>query len=147
MSKLTCILLFLTFTSRVFCQQEVLVFGENNGNTTEELTLGGRVLDAANGQPIPGAVLHLQPIEENDVTKSDGSFELAMSPGIYTLKISFLGYENYDAKIDIFSDAIHDFMLQEGTVELSQVTISETREDENVRSVIGGVEQLRIEKL
>ncbi len=147
MSKITCILLFLTFTSRVFCQQEVLVFGENNGNTTEELTLGGRVLDAANGQPIPGAVLHLQPIEESDVTKSDGSFELAMSPGIYTLKISFLGYENYDAKIDIFSDAIHDFMLQEGTVELSQVTISETREDENVRSVIGGVEQLSIEKL
>ncbi|TAK31019.1 MAG: carboxypeptidase-like regulatory domain-containing protein [Saprospiraceae bacterium] len=147
MTKNTCILLLLAFASRAFCQQEVLVFGKNKGNLEGKLTLSGRVLDAAGGKPLPGAVLHLEPIDQNTVTEVDGSYNLTMPAGIYTLKISYLGYEEYAAKIQFFSAAKHDFMLHEGALELSQITVSETRTDANVTSVIGGVEQLSIEKL
>ena len=147
MTKNTYILLLLAFASRAFCQQEVLVFGKNKGNLEGKLTLSGRVLDAAGGKPLPGAVLHLEPIDQNTVTEVDGSYNLTMPAGIYTLKISYLGYEEYAAKIQFFSAAKHDFMLHEGALELSQITVSENRTDANVTSVIGGVEQLSIEKL
>ena len=147
MKKNICVLLLLAFASPAFCQQEVLVFGESNGNPAEKIILSGRVLDASSGEPIPGAVLHMLPIDVNDVTRADGSYKLTMPWGIYTLKISFLGYEDYTAKIHILNDSKHDFILKEGAVQLSQVTVSETRTDDNVKSVMGSVEQLSIEKL
>ncbi|MFQ5445597.1 MAG: carboxypeptidase-like regulatory domain-containing protein [Saprospiraceae bacterium] len=149
MTKFTCVLLFLGFAGGVFCQQEVLFLGENTGTRAraEKVTFAGHVFDAVSGEPIPGAVLHLQPIEANEVTSPDGSFKLDIPVGNYTLEISFLGYEEYSAKIRISGDATHDFALEEGAVQLSQVTVSDTRADQNIRSIMGGVEQLSIEKL
>ncbi|MBI1227752.1 MAG: TonB-dependent receptor plug domain-containing protein [Bacteroidetes bacterium] len=147
MSKIIYTIIFLALGNLAFSQQEVLVLGETNGKPKERLILTGRVLDAKNNQPIPGAVLHLDPTDKNDVTDADGSFKLTMPIGIYTLKISFLGYEEHIVKLHVFGDAKHDFTLSESTTELVQVTVTETRTDENVTSVLTGVEQMSIEKL
>jgi hypothetical protein len=128
-------------------QKEMLTFGEDKGKISDKLNLTGSVIDASNNQPIPGAVLHLEPINRNDVTDDNGNFKLKIPTGIYTLTISSLGYEDYVTRIKIFSDGQHDFKLGESEIELKTVTVSETKKDNNVTSVMGGVEQLSIEKL
>ncbi len=147
MLKQLYLLCFLAFAIPAMCQQEVLVFGKTNDKPEEKPMLSGRVLDAASGEPIQGAVLHLEPIDKNDETAPDGSYKLRMPVGIFILKISLLGYEDYSAKIHIFISAKHDFMLKQGAIELGEVTVSKTRTDVNVTSVLGSVEQLSIEKL
>ncbi len=147
MSKICCVLFLLALATPVFCQQEVLVFGENADRRKEKVVFGGRVLDASNGKPLPGAVLYLEQLEQSDVTTGDGNFKLTMPPGIYSLTITFLGYDDLTVNLQIFDDASHDFSLVPGTIGLREVTVSDTRSDHNITSVIGGVEQLSIEKL
>lgn len=147
MSRILFVLLFLAFGKTAFSQQEVLVLGKSNGKSQEKLVLRGRVLDAATSEPIPGATLQLQPIEKNDVTAADGSFKFSVQSGIYTLIISNLGYEESSIKFQILGDARHDFTLAETTIELGQVTVTETRSNDNVREVLAGVEQLSIERM
>lgn len=140
-------LVLLVFSSPVFCQQDTLFLGGNVKSAKSKLNLTGRVLDANTNEPLPGAVLQLLPEDQNDVASGDGSFRLTTSAGEHTLIISFLGYEEYQVHLRIFSDAKHDFKLQSRAVELRQITVSESRSDDNVKSVMGGVEQLSIEKL
>lgn len=147
MIKNSCILFSLLFALPLFSQQEVLIFGKDQGKSGVKLRLSGRVLDAADKEPLPGAVLNVSPVEANEVSNADGSYQLNLPAGAYVLKINFLGYEEYQAEVHLFENARHDFLLESKSVELSQVTVSEARRDENVRSVIGGVEQLSIEKL
>lgn len=147
MSKITCTLLFLAFACRVFSQQEMLVFGEDVGKISKKLSLSGRVLDAASGEPIPSAVLHLDPINKNDVTSLDGSYELTMSTGIYILRVRCLGYEDDTFRIKIFSNGTHDFLLKANEVELNEITVRDSRTDRNVTSVMGSVEQMDIKKM
>lgn len=147
MLKNLLVFLGLALALPAFSQQEVLVLGETNGKQEEKPILTGRVLDAKSGQPITGAVLHLEPIDKNDVTNADGSYKLTMPTGIYTLKISFLSYEEYRVKLHVFGDAKHDFTLSEQAIELGQVTVTETKNDNNVSSVLTGVESLSIEKM
>ncbi len=109
--------------------------------------LSGRVLNSVSSEPIPGAVLQLQPIGLNEVTATDGNFKFSIPPGFYTLIISNLGYEERSVKIQILGDASHDFMLSEGAIELEQITVTETRSNDNVREVLAGVEQLSIERM
>lgn len=141
------VLFLLALGETAFSQQEVLVLGATNGKAKDKLVLSGRVLDAASGEPLPGAVLRLQPIDKNDVTTTDGSFKLTMPPGIYTLAISNLGYSENIIKLQIIGDAQHDFKLVETSIELEQITVTEIRSNDNVREVMPGVEQLSIEQM
>lgn len=146
MAKHYFTILLLILVGRVYSQQEMLTFGENNGKISKKLTLTGRVLDAA-GDPIPSVVMRLEPINKNSVTGLDGSYELNMPTGIFTLLIKCLGYEEDTVRIRMFSDATHDFTLKANEIELAEITVRESRTDRNVTSVMGSVEQLDIRKL
>ena len=139
--------LIIALVVPVFGQEEVLVFGDQNIKPGREIVLRGRVIDANTGDMITGALLQLQPGNYSDVTNAGGNFKLVAPVGIYTLKINYLGFEDYVVRVHLFGDGEHDFSLQEGSIELKEVTVSETRNNENVTAVIGGVEQLSIEKI
>ncbi len=147
MLKQLYLLCLLTFATSAFCQQEMLVFGEDRGKISDKLILSGRVLDAASGEPVPSALMRLEPINRTDVSALKGEYALKMPTGIFTLTIKCLGYEEFVTKIKIYQDATHDFMLTAQDIELSEVTVSESRTDRNVTSVMGSVEQLDIKKL
>ncbi len=147
MTRSTFTLLLLFFTLPLFSQQEIMQLGDKNAGNEGPVTLSGRVFDDANDEPIPGAVLQVLPIGLSDVSRADGSFQLTMPAGKYSIQISFLGYEEFIAPFQIFSNARQDFRLQTGALKLNEVVISDIRADDNLTSVMAGVEQLSIEKL
>ena len=149
--KITFFLIFsFLLNGVIFGQKEtpldVLVFGESNVVLGKTPTLKGQVVDE-NNVGIPGALIYLVDTQENTVTDEDGHYSLTVSMGIYEINISFLGYEDYKAKIHLFGDGVHEFKITEVAVTLNQVTVSETRKNENVTTTIAGVEQLTIEKI
>jgi hypothetical protein len=145
--KRTSILLLLLWGNHLYAQQQILDFGNPEDDKAQGVTLSGRILDAGSKTPIPGAVLRLQPLDRNAVSEVDGSFQLSMKAGTYSLDISFLGYADYRAEVRIYKNANYDFLLNEEALDLREVTVSESRADENVSSVMGSVEQLNLEKM
>ncbi len=130
-----------------FTQQEELRFGSPDAAAPAVLTLSGRVLDQATGQPVLGAVVTANPGATADVSGADGAYSLRLPPGPYVLSVSYLGYADFTIGLQLYASAEYDIRLAETAVDLGTVTVTDSRADENVRSVLGSVEQLSIEQL
>lgn len=79
-------------------------------------TIKGRVLDALNGEPLPGASLLVIEMNKGVAAASDGSFRIpGLKPGEYQIQISFIGYETTLLKVII----VEKDEVIERTVELS----------------------------
>jgi outer membrane receptor protein involved in Fe transport len=79
--------------------------GGLGGQRPPQRLLSGTVLDE-NNQPIPYASVSTRPLKDTTrvlgvATSIDGSFEMQLRPGKFTLEISFLSYESYGADIDL----------------------------------------------
>jgi hypothetical protein len=109
--------------------------------------LSGRVFDRSTDLPILGAVVQAAPGDVAEVTGTDGAYSLRLSPGVYVLTVSYLGYSDHLVRLELYADAVYDVPLEETAVALGTVTVSDSRADGNVRSVLGSVEQLSIEQL
>ncbi len=141
---------FAMLATAVFAQQDpqrVIIGTPGSALPKGKLTLRGRVLDAKSGEPILGAVLMVQPSGSNEVTENDGSFKLTIVPGDNPLEISFLGYENYNAILEVYGNGEQDFKLQEVAVELGTVTVTDKNASDRVNVTTPGLELLTMEKL
>lgn len=66
----------------------------------------GRVVDAADGESLPGAVVEAVPADgdaaKNVMSDVDGRFSIASVPyGEYTVRVSFLGYADYEKLVTV----------------------------------------------
>lgn len=145
MKKLYSYLALILFSLPIYAQ-ETIIIGEFPAKQQQEVRFSGKVLDEAD-QPIPGAVLHLQPIDKHEVSDAQGFFEFKVREGSYSLSISSLGYEELTVNIELRNTGTYDFQLSERAIDLSEVTVKDSRKDDNITEVIGGVEQMNVEQL
>ena len=76
---------FLTVLLLVFCLQN---------SFAQSASLKGRVTDGASGELLVGAVVSLENTDFAAVTDALGVFKLSgVTPGDFTIKVSYLGYE------------------------------------------------------
>ena len=71
----------------------VVLAGAAHAQTTVEVT--GIVVDAEGGEPLPGATVLLvaaDSVQTGAATGERGAFRLAVAPGDYRLRVSFVGY-------------------------------------------------------
>ena len=89
------------------------------------------VVDAATGMGVPGAVMEFTPEKNPDnkkytSTDADGKVDVGGLPyGNYTLKVTFIGYDDFERQIRIASakTALGVLKLQEGTTKIDAVKI------------------------
>lgn len=100
----------------------LLCIGITYAQTTN---LKGRVLDT-NGFPLPGATVQTQPSSKAVVTDFNGFFTILDIEGEQTIKISYLGFETFEEKINITSgEATNEIFVLSPTVdELDEVVLS-----------------------
>jgi TonB-linked SusC/RagA family outer membrane protein len=74
----------------------LLLFTEMAQAQNKRYTISGKVTDAANNSPVPGAVVKI--INTNLVTSTSSSgtytFSVDLAPGKYQIQISFIGYKS-----------------------------------------------------
>jgi hypothetical protein len=94
-------------------------------------TLSGRVMDAANGETLPGANVMLLPIQRGAATDRNGRFFISnLSPGKYQLHVSFMGYDTYRDSLMLdpkHSPHLH-IALKPHPLTLPEVTVSASRD-------------------
>jgi len=105
----------------------------------------GRVRDAANSETLPGANVQVQGTVLGSVTDLNGRFVVKRVPvGIFTLRVSFLGYQTVSASVRVKADSItrKNFSLQPSTIEIADVVVTASRQPEEIRNAVVSVSAL-----
>jgi len=89
---------------------------------TIQSRLNGTVLDAANSQPIPGAVVKIKGTTHSVSTDTDGRFSFITGQKFpYTLIVSFIGFEQKEQRVDGSPVTVR---LQESQNQLNDVVVT-----------------------
>lgn len=87
--------------------------------------LGGKVLDAVNGEPLKGASVYLPDLRIGVIADQQGRFTMQNIPqGKHLIEISFTGYASLIETIDITGDLQKDFTLSPTYAENEAVTVT-----------------------
>jgi len=96
-----------------------------------QVTLKGKVVDKQTGQSLPGAHVLVKESLIVVTTNSKGEYSLKLKKGDYNIDISFLGYHNLVAQVDLQTDKTQDFQLEEMSYMSDEVIVSAIRADDN----------------
>jgi len=104
----------------------------------QDIQVSGKVTDASNGEPVPGAAIMVKGASDGVISDMDGVFTISVSPDA-TLICSCIGYKELAAAVNKrsvvnFSLAVDAEMLDE-TVVVGYGTLKKSQ-------LVGSVEQL-----
>ena len=90
-------------------------------------TVSGRVVDAT-GQPIATAIVELPDLGRSTTTGADGTFQLALPPGRYTLTVRRQGFSPAVRVIDVPTQTPLALVLAASPFRLEPITVTATRQ-------------------
>jgi len=105
----------------------------------------GTVTDARNDEAVPGANVALTEINRGAATDIDGNYTIEQVPvGTYTLRVTFVGYENFvtEITIDEGETVTQDVELQPGEVGLEEVVVTGYGQQETREQISASVSQV-----
>jgi hypothetical protein len=90
--------------------------------------LSGSVVDEANNDPIPGAIIQIQGLEEITYTDINGEFSFQDLPvSLVNVTVETIGYNaktQFEVQLTLVKPAIINFKLREATQKLEEVEVS-----------------------
>ena len=95
-------------------------------------TIQGKILDGMNGNPLPGASIHIDKLKLGATADKDGKYTLKAPVGEYTVRLSFIGYDDNTQKIKLVSNGTLNMKLFEKSIHLGEVIVSSERPESNV---------------
>jgi outer membrane receptor for ferrienterochelin and colicin len=118
---------FLLIILAVFLVSQSINFAGTKGK------IAGRITDAVSGEPLPFVNVIIMGTNSGAATDIDGYYSiLNITPGVYTVKASAIGYNNVsiqEIKVSIDLTTTVNFQLAETSVELDEeVVVIATRE-------------------
>ena len=101
-------------------------------NASAQKHVSGRVVDPLM-MPVAGASVALTNNSDSSAVSkcasdSSGRFSIAAKPGLYTMRVSCIGYKGYEAEVNCHDDiSIHDIVLTPESREIDGVTVTGKR--------------------
>lgn len=96
-------------------------------------TISGYVKDAMTGESLPGAAIYLKETRQGSSTNTYGFYSLTAQEGVYTLVVSYMGYQEYTSALDLNKDRKLDISLNQKTIEKKEVEIVGEKSGDNLR--------------
>jgi iron complex outermembrane receptor protein len=95
-------------------------------------TVTGQVTDASSGSPVPDAAVRVIGSITGVLTRSDGTYRLALAPGRYEIRVSRIGYAaaRDSVLVDAAVTVTKDFRLEQTGLSLDQIVVTGTRRPE-----------------
>ena len=124
------------FTFLIFCLSLSPLEAQNG-------IIRGKVIDDKTGEPVMFANVLVTETGSGTTTDLDGIYELSMSPGNYTLSISYIGFNDLTIK-DVIVTAgkvnVVDLRMQESSHMIEEVVVTATQV-RNTESAIATIKQ------
>lgn len=104
-------------------------------------------MDATKQEPILGANIQLLTTKIGTTSDFDGIFSLRLEEGIYTLKVSYLGFKTVKKEVQLSKNTYLEILLQTSEEQLSEILITENLEKTDIRSASISVNSLKAETI
>ena len=119
---------------------------------SQKITISGIIKDIDNSETILGAYVILQELESKDepkgtVSNNAGFYSLSVSPGEYSLKVSYLGYTTIADTILLTKNQKMNFEMSPLVIRANEVVVTAEKEDQNVTSVDVGRVEMKVEAI
>ncbi len=128
-------------------KSNVIVIGSlSDLGTIGKAIVSGTIKDQTSGETIIGANVKFGK-GLGTVTDIDGQFTYSLTPGIHNIEVKYIGYQDYNATIDIRSDgSLHIDMMKE-SINLDEITVTAIAKDASVNEVQTGIARIDIKNL
>lgn len=92
----------------------------------QQANVAGRVTDADTGEPLPGANVVIEGEQIGAATEADGRYTLEVDPGTYTVRASFVGYQESAVEVTVEAGETvrQDFSLTPDYTGLEEVVVT-----------------------
>jgi len=113
----------------------------------ETHTVSGYIKDASSGEALIGASIFLEEEGKGAATNVYGYYSFTVNSGVYHVKISYVGYEDYKAMIDLEKDLRLNIELNAMSDVLNEVLIEAEASDQNTTGTQMGEIDLDMQKV
>jgi len=119
----------------------VLAFGQQN------YTLSGKITDAETGEDLIGVSILVVELVKGAATNSYGFYSLSLPEGTYTIRYSYMGYENVEHVLNLNKNHVTNIEITPSVVALNEVIVSAERGDNKITSAESGFEKLNLKDI
>jgi hypothetical protein len=113
---------------------EVLIGNMDEYGKYSKATIRGKILDGMTAKPLPGASVVIEKLKAGAISDKEGNYVLEAPVGEYTVRLSFIGYDDNSRKIKLVGSGILNLELNEKSIKLNEVIISSERAESNVHA-------------
>ncbi len=129
-------LLFLSFLP-------LIIFSQSNRKI-----LSGKVFDESNNRPLANCNVHVKDLAQGTITNKEGSYNIRLPFGEYTIRFSYVGYKSIEKKIVVDSTnkiLNYNVYLEKHSLLEDEVTVFGKKEDALI--VVQSIETKDIQKI
>lgn len=114
----------------------------------EEYTLKGNISSADTGLPLSRVSIEVKGDAGQSVfSDEEGNYSILLVKGEYIITFESIGYKTKLIKVKLDKNKTQDIYLDSESYSLSEIEISGTKTDHNIRNVQSGVEKLEIDQI
>jgi hypothetical protein len=129
---------------RIIITNLLLLSGTSFLLAQQKFTVSGTITDKKNGETMIGASIHVMNPRTASSTNSYGFYSLTLPQGKYQLIFRMIGYKTDTVAIDLSANLKINKSLSENSNDLTEVTISSKKADNNLLQAQIGMEKLSI---
>ncbi len=129
-------LIFITLTSLL----SIDLYGQ------KKVSVSGKIKDTKDN-PIPQALIAIEGTTVGTYSDDNGTYTLELLPGKYNIVVFSVGYATLNTEISIQANKKQDFILDESSVDLKEITVYGKSQVQQVREGALSVNVLQIEAL
>ncbi|MBN1789628.1 MAG: TonB-dependent receptor [Bacteroidales bacterium] len=115
-------------------QAFILVGNVEDFGKQKAVILNGQIKDGKTGDPVIGAVIQVNNLQQGVVSNAEGRYKLTIAPGLYTLMVSSVGFEKNYYQVKIVGNGVLDMELFDKSIALDDIVIYGERVDKNISS-------------
>lgn len=113
----------------------------------EKFTISGTMRDKATGEELIGATVVVKEVPNTGKAANEyGFYSITLPKGNYTLRATYIGYDEMLKTITLDKNLKIDWNLESGKT-LEEVVVKATKEDENITKTSMGTEKLDIKEI
>ncbi|OAB27317.1 Outer membrane receptor proteins, mostly Fe transport [Flavobacterium fryxellicola] len=122
----------------------VVLFSISSTFAQEKFTLSGTIIDANSNETLIGVNVVLPELKTGVTTNEYGFYSITVPKGIYTVQISYLGYQTVEELISLSQNIKNNFNLYSNETALQEVIITDTKTKIDIKKPEMSVNKLSI---
>lgn len=109
----------------------------------DKFSLSGKIKDIENNETLLGVNVIIKELQTGTVSNAYGFYSITLPEGIYTIQVTYLGFETVTETINLNKNIKKDFLLKPESEMLNEVVITDSFEQQNIRKPEMSVNRLK----